>query len=49
MFTAGVLIVTLGILTLTGCVEMQAVDVRPKSGALLLDATDVLYAKESRS
>jgi hypothetical protein len=45
MFTAAVLIVTLGILTLTGCVEMQAVDVRPKSGALLIDSTDVLYVK----
>jgi hypothetical protein len=46
MFTAGVLIVTLGISTLTGCVEMQAVDVRPKSGALLIDSTDVLYVKD---
>jgi hypothetical protein len=45
IFTAAVLMVTLGILTLTGCVEMQAVDVRPKSGALLIDSTDVLYVK----
>jgi hypothetical protein len=44
--TAAVLIVSLGILTLTGCVEMQAVDVRPKSGALLIDSTDVLYVKD---
>jgi hypothetical protein len=43
--TAAVLIVSLGILTLTGCVDLQAVDVRPKSGALLLDSTDVLYVK----
>jgi hypothetical protein len=43
--TAAVLIVSLGFLTLTGCVEMQAVDVRPKSGALLIDSTDVLYVK----
>ena len=43
--TAAVLIVSLGILTLTGCVEMQALDVRPKSGALLIDSTDVLYVK----
>ena len=46
IFTAVALIVTLGILTLTGCVEMQAVDVRPKSGALLIDSADVLYVKE---
>jgi hypothetical protein len=42
---AAVLVVTLGILTLTGCVEMQAVAVGPKSGALLIDSTDVLYVK----
>ena len=45
IFTAAVLIVTLGISTLTGCVEMQAVDVRPKSGPLLIGSTDVLYVK----
>jgi hypothetical protein len=44
--TAAVLIVSLGLLTLTSCVEMQAVDVRPKSGALLIDSTDVLYVKD---
>jgi hypothetical protein len=43
--TAAVLIVILGIFSLTGCVEMQALDVRPKSGALLIDSTDVLYVK----
>ena len=43
--TAAVLIVSLGLLTLTSCVEMQAVDVRPKSVALLIDSTDVLYAR----
>ena len=43
--TAAVLIVSLGLLTLTSCVEMQAVDVRPKSGALLIDSTDVLYVR----
>ena len=43
--SAAVLIVALGILTLTGCVEMQAVEVRPKSGALLIASTDVLYVK----
>jgi hypothetical protein len=43
--TAAVLVVSLGILTLTGCVEMQALDVRPKSGTLLIDSTDVLYVK----
>jgi hypothetical protein len=41
-----VLIVTLVSLTLTGCVEMQVVDVCPKSGGLLIDSTDVLYVKE---
>jgi hypothetical protein len=41
IFTVAVLIVTL-----TGCVEMQVVDVRPKSGGLLVDSTDVLYVKE---
>ncbi|MBV8212249.1 MAG: hypothetical protein JOZ08_03380 [Verrucomicrobia bacterium] len=45
IITSGVLIVTLGILTLTGCVERQTVDVRPKSGALLVDSADVLYVK----
>jgi hypothetical protein len=43
--TAAVLIVSLGLLTLTGCVEMQAVDVGPKSGALLIDSMDVLFVK----
>ena len=42
---AALLIVSLGLLTLTGCVEMQALDVRPKSGALLIESTDVLYVK----
>ncbi|MBV8485110.1 MAG: hypothetical protein JO077_19870 [Verrucomicrobia bacterium] len=46
IFTHAVLIVTLVILTLSGCVEMQIVDVRPKSGDLLIDSTDVLYVKE---
>ncbi|MBV8098748.1 MAG: hypothetical protein JOZ31_06295 [Verrucomicrobia bacterium] len=46
IFTHAVLIVTLVILTLSGCVEMQIVDVRPKSGGLLIDSTDVLYVKE---
>jgi hypothetical protein len=41
IFTVAVLIVML-----TGCVEMQVVDVRPKSGGLLVDSTDVLYVKE---
>jgi hypothetical protein len=45
-FTGAVLIVTLVSLTLTGCVEMQVVDVHPKSGGLLIDSTDVLYVKE---
>jgi hypothetical protein len=45
-FTGAVLIVTLVSFTLTGCVEMQVVDVRPKSGGLLIDSTDVLYVKE---
>jgi hypothetical protein len=44
--TGAVLTVSLGLLTLTSCVEMQAVDVRPKSGALLIDSTDVLYVKD---
>ncbi|HTD13586.1 MAG TPA: hypothetical protein VK673_00300 [Chthoniobacterales bacterium] len=44
--TGAVLIVTLVSLTLTGCVEMQVVDVHPKSGSLLIDSTDVLYVKE---
>jgi len=46
ILTHAVLIVTLVILTLSGCVEMQIVDVRPKSGGLLIDSTDVLYVKE---
>jgi hypothetical protein len=46
IFTGAVLIVTLVSLTLTGCVERQVVDVRPKSGGLLIDSTDVLYVKE---
>jgi hypothetical protein len=45
IFTGGVLIVTLVILTLGGCVEMQVLDVHPKSGGLLIDSTDVLYVK----
>jgi hypothetical protein len=44
--TGAVLIATLVSLTLTGCVERQVVDVRPKSGALLIDSTDVLYVQE---
>ena len=44
---SAVLIVSLGLLTLTSCVEMQALDVRPKSRALLIDSTDVLYVKDS--
>ena len=46
ILTGAVLIVTLVTLTLTGCVETQVVDVRPKSGGLLIDSTDVLYVKE---
>ena len=46
IFTGAVLIATLVLLTLTGCVERQVVDVRPKSGSLLVDSTDVLYVKE---
>ena len=45
-FTGPVLIVALLVLTLTGCVEMQVVDVHTKSGGFLIDATDVLYVKE---
>ena len=45
ILTGVFLIATLVILTLTGCVEMQAVDVRPKGGAMLIDSTDVLYVK----
>jgi len=44
--TAAVLIMSLGLLTLNSCVEMQAVDVHPKSGALLIDSTDVFYVKD---
>ena len=43
--TAAVLIASLGLLVLSGCVEMQALDVGPKSGTLLIDSTDVLYVK----
>jgi len=46
IFTGAVLIATLVLLTLTGCVERQVVDVRPKSGSLLVDSTDLLYVKE---
>ena len=46
IFTGAVLRVTLVSLMLTGCVEMQVVDVRPKSGGILIDSTDVLYVKE---
>jgi hypothetical protein len=43
---SAVLILSVGLLTLTSCVEMLALDVRPKSGALLIDSTDVLYVKD---
>lgn len=43
--TAGALIVWPALLTLTGCVERQTLDVRPKSAALIIDAADVLYVK----
>ena len=46
ILAGSVLILTLGILTLAGCVEMQTVDVRPKNGGLLIDSTDILYMKE---
>jgi len=46
IFTSTLLIVALVILTLSGCVQMQVVDVHPKSGDLLVDSTDVLYVKE---
>jgi hypothetical protein len=36
----------LGLLALTGCAEMQAVDVHPKSGGLQIDSTDVLWVKD---
>jgi hypothetical protein len=42
---AAVLIASLGPLALLGCAEMQAVDVGPKSGGLLIDSADVLYVK----
>jgi hypothetical protein len=45
VFTGAVLIMAVGILSLTGCAETQVVDVRPKSGAMLIDSTDVLYLK----
>jgi hypothetical protein len=45
-FTTAVLIVSLGLLTLTSCVETLALDVRPQGGALLIDSTDVLYVKD---
>ncbi|MBV9875867.1 MAG: hypothetical protein JO025_14140, partial [Verrucomicrobia bacterium] len=45
-FSGAVLIVMLVGLTLTGCVERQVVDVRPKTGSLLIDSTEVLYVKE---
>jgi hypothetical protein len=38
-----VLIVPLAFLTLSGCVEMQAVDVNAKSAAVQIDSADVLY------
>lgn len=40
------LIVSLGLLTLAGCAEMQAVDVHPKSGGLQIDSTDILWVKD---
>ena len=43
---SAVLIGSIGLLTLTSCVEMLALDVRPKGGALLIDSTDVLYVKD---
>jgi hypothetical protein len=43
---SAVLIVSIGLLTLTSCVEMLALDVRPKGGSLLIDSTDVLYVKD---
>jgi hypothetical protein len=46
IFTGAVLIVTLVSLTLTGCVERQTMDVRPKSGGLVIESTDVLYVTD---
>ena len=43
---AAFLMLSLGLLTLTGCVEMQALDVSPKSGALLIESADVLYVRQ---
>jgi hypothetical protein len=39
------LILPFGLLTLIGCAEMHAVDINPKTGALLIDSTDTLYVK----
>jgi hypothetical protein len=44
--TTVILIASLGLLTLTSCVEMQVVNVRPKNSALLIDSSDVLYVKD---
>jgi hypothetical protein len=41
----GLTILGLVLLTLTGCVERQALDVHPKSGALIIDSADLLYVK----
>jgi hypothetical protein len=40
-----VLTLSLGLMIVTGCAEMHAVDINPKTGALLIDSTDVLYVK----
>jgi hypothetical protein len=45
LFSA-VLIMSLGLLTLTGCAEIHALDINPKTGALLVDSIDVLYVKD---
>jgi hypothetical protein len=42
---AAFVIVSLGLLILTGCSEMQALDVNPRSGARLIGATDMLQVK----
>lgn len=37
--------VLLALFSLTGCFEMQGLNVRPKSGTLVIGSTDVLYVK----
>jgi hypothetical protein len=45
IFTVAALLVVGSSLSLTGCLEKQTLDIRPKSGVLLIDSADVVYVQ----